>query len=300
MDLRKRPLKEAARITKMLDLVHGADRFDRGPLDMEELALEYTRNVAPDDAIVRIDGEDLDGCDGALVFGTGVPRRWAIMHDIGQSEGRRNFTIGHELGHWELHRHLATDEGFWCSKNDVLFRNGEGIEKEADSFAAAVLMPLNDFRNQLGARTRPDIEILGSLSRRYGVSLTATTLRWLEYTDTRAMMIVSNEGFALWAKPSKPALQSGRFIRTKNEVYELPANAMAVTGNFGAESRSGRHHPSGVWFNEPVIEMSVSSSSYEIDLTILHFETESKVELDDADSDEDLFDRVTSGFMPPR
>jgi len=48
---RPRPLKEAARITQMLDIVLGADRFDRGPVDVAQLALEYSAKIAPDSPI---------------------------------------------------------------------------------------------------------------------------------------------------------------------------------------------------------------------------------------------------------
>ena len=57
-------------------------------------------------------------------------------------------------------------------------------------------------------------------------------LRWLEYTETRAIMVISNEGFAHWAKRSGPALKSGRFIRTKNTVYELPSQAFAARRDY--------------------------------------------------------------------
>ena len=44
---RPRPLKEAARITQMLDLVLGEDRFDRGPVAIAELAREYSAKIEP-------------------------------------------------------------------------------------------------------------------------------------------------------------------------------------------------------------------------------------------------------------
>jgi hypothetical protein len=53
---------------------------------------------------------------------------------------------------------------------------------------------------ELPANERADIELLSELPKRYGVSLTAAILRWLEYTETRAIMIVSNERFAFWSR----------------------------------------------------------------------------------------------------
>ena len=47
---------------------------------------------------------------------------------------------------------LTRDDGFkggvFCNEDNILRRNGSGIEHEADQFAANLLMPLNDFRKQ--------------------------------------------------------------------------------------------------------------------------------------------------------
>ena len=274
---RPRPLKEAGRITLMLDTVLGADRFDRAPVDIEALALEYSANVAPDGRIHEVVERDIPGCVGALVCSEAHPRQWAIIYNRGQSDGRRAFTIGHEFGHYVLHRQMietdaAYDLAIYCDEEGVTQRSGQGIEQEADAFAAALLMPFHDFRVQLPAKAQPDFEKLGALAKRYGVSLTAAILRWLEYTETRAMLVVSNEGFAHWAKPSKAALRSGRYIRTKNEVFELPTLATAVTRDFSQEAKAGIPQGAGVWFPEPVVEMCLRSDRYDQELTLLHFE----------------------------
>jgi len=192
---RPRPLKEAGRITLMLDTVLGADRFDRAPVDIEAVALEYSANVAPDGRIHEVVERDIPGCVGALVCSETKPRQWAIMYNLGQSDGRRAFTIGHEFGHYVLHRQMIeTDSSYdlaiYCDEEAVTQRNGQGIEQEADALAAALLMPFHDFRAQLPAKAQPDFEKLGALAKRYGVSLTAAILRWLEYTETRAMLVV--------------------------------------------------------------------------------------------------------------
>jgi len=272
---RPRPLKEAARITKMLDAVFGEDRFDRAPVDIQNLAMEYSRQIAPTGAIQQIVERDLEGCVGALVAGDTQPRQWAIMYQRGQSAGRRAFTLGHEFGHYVLHRQLIESDasyhlGIYCDEKSIDRRDGSGLEEEADAFAASVLMPLHDFRRQLPATNRPDFNVLSGLAQRYGVSLTAAVLRWLEYTETRAIVVLSNEGFALWAKASDPAFRSGRFIRTKNTVYELPATSLAGRKEFTEEAKTGVEQPAGIWFAEPVVEMCIRSDRYDQEMTLLH------------------------------
>lgn len=271
LDDKPRPMKEAARLTLMLDTVLGKDRFDRGPVNVKELALEYSAKTCPQEPIDRVVGDTLEGCMGALVPGEGTPRKWAIMHHLDQSPGRRNFTIGHELGHYLLHRSLIPPEGIYCDENSILHRNGEGIEKEADLFAASLLMPFHDFRAQLPAKERPDLETLTYLAERYGVSLTAAILRWLEYTETRAIMVTSNEGYAHWAKSSDAAYKSGLYIKTKNVVYELPERSLAVRREFTDEAKTGIQQERGVWFPEPAVEMCIRSERYDLEITLLHF-----------------------------
>ena len=297
-DDKPKPLKEAARLTLMLDAVLGKDRFDRGPVKMKELALEYSAQTCPEEPIDRVVSEKIDGCMGALVPGECRPRKWAIMHHCDQSPGRRNFTIGHEFGHYILHRHMIGDEGIYCDENSILLRNGEGIEKEADLFAASLLMPFHDFRVQLPAKARPDFDVLGTLAERYGVSLTAAILRWLEYTETRAIMVLSNEGFAHWAKSSDAAFKSGLFLRTKNVTYSLPEKSIAVRREFTDESKAGISQDRGVWFNEPLIEMCFRSERYDQEITLLHFggverNLEEEVEV------EDTYERFVRGGQLP-
>jgi Zn-dependent peptidase ImmA (M78 family) len=292
-----RPHREAARITQMLDAILGVDRFDRAPVDVEALALEYSAKVAPDQAIDRIVMADIPGCVGALVCSEEKPRKWAVMYHKDQSPGRRAFTIGHEFGHYILHRQsIETDPrynlGIYCDEVAITQRDGSGLELEADIFAADILMPLHDFRGQLPAKVRPDFETLSGLANRYGVSLAAATLRWLEYTETRAMLIVSNEGFAHWAKSSKAAFRSGRFLRTKNNVSELPSLATAVTRNFTDETKAGISQSAGVWFPESAVEMCIRSDRYDVEYTLLHFEKD-RAWSDEEEITLDSFDRFS-------
>jgi hypothetical protein len=298
---RPRPLKEANRLTQLLDAYHGADRFDRHPVDIEFLALEYSKQIAPKNPIVTVEERNLKGCMGALVYSETKPRLWGIAYHNNQSPGRKTFTLGHEFGHYILHRDLIEadsrfDGGVYCDEESVLLRNGKGIEKEADEFAATLLMPFHDFRRQFPANERPDFERLSALAKRYGVSLTAAILRWLEYTETRAMVVVSNQGFAHWARPSEPALKSGRFIRTKATVFELPAAAAAAKRLFTEETKAGFAQPPQAWgFPEGLVEMCIRSERYDQEITLLHFEGEAPAFFREATDLEDTFDRFVNG-----
>lgn len=200
-------------LTKLLDTVHG-DGPDRYPVDVRSLALQYSAQRFPATPIKRVEGDDLDGFEGTLLPGETNTHLWGILYNAKQSPQRARFTVAHEFGHYLLHREVQP-RGFWCGEDAIVRREVEGLEKEADTFAAYLLMPLHDFRARIPPDHKPTLEELGGCAERYGVSLTAAILRWLEYTHRRSLLVVSNEGYAHWAKASDPAYKSGRFIRTK-------------------------------------------------------------------------------------
>jgi hypothetical protein len=113
-------------------------------------------------------------------------------------------------------------------------------------------MSLDDFRKRIAATNVPNFDDLGACADRHDVALTAVILRWLRYTDRRAIMILSTDGYANWAWSSDPAFKSGRYIKTRiSPPYEMPAKSGIACGVPADELKSGIDHPAGVWFGEP-------------------------------------------------
>ena len=77
----------------------------------------------------------------------------------GSVGGEAAFTIGHEFGHYILHRQsiklIRATSSVYCDEEAITQRDGVGIEKEADIFAADLLMPFHDFRVQLRPKLLP-------------------------------------------------------------------------------------------------------------------------------------------------
>lgn len=270
------PERAAITLTTILHACDGLDRFDREPVDPGWLALNYFAQVSPSEPVVVVKGEELDGCVGALVFGATKPRQWGILYDVRQALGDGASRSPMNSATTFLHRGMieeTTLEGLYCSEADV--EQGQGsttIEKEADLLAATLLMPFHNFRKQIGPKQRADFGILGRLADRYGVALTAVILRWLDYTETRALVVVSNEGFALWSKPSTSALRTGRFIRTKNAMFELPSVSIARSQLGATPAVRSADQPSDVWFDEPVFETSLRADRLDLEITLIQFD----------------------------
>lgn len=290
------PERWAIDLSIVLRTILGEDRF---PIDVEMLALEYTRQRYPDDPITRVRARDLPGFEGALVKASRDDQGWGIAYSTGiTSEGRRNFTIAHELGHYLVHRHQYPD-GFRCRQEDLLTWDSEAnrVEQEANRFAANLLMPLDDFRAQIDPRHKPSLDDLSGCAIRYGVSLTAAILRWLGYTRRRAILVVSRDGFILWARSSEPAFKSGTYIKTSGRPpIEVPIPSRELFRAAGAGVNTTMKHSPGVWLGEPVEEHGVASDRYDLGFSLLLLPSSGPVAGVDHEWAEDAYDRFRNGF----
>lgn len=261
----------AIELTKMLDAVY-ADGPDRFPVRVEELAREYSRQRFPDDPISLIRGEPLRRFDGGLFKAPPGEKGWGIIYNSAiTSPGRRAFTLGHEFGHYLAHRH-DYPEGLQCSAQDIVRWDSDyaQVEREANAFAATLLMPLHDYRRQIAAKAKPSLDDIGACASRYGVSLIAATCQWLNYTERRSILVVSTDGFILWARSSEKALKTGAFFRTKNRPpIAVPATSLAARPDV-ATSNGTLEHDAGVWFSEPCQEFALLSDRYEFTVSLLH------------------------------
>jgi hypothetical protein len=59
----------------------------------------------------------------------------------------------------------------------------------------------------------------------------------------RAVKIVSNEGFAFRSRSSDATFKFGRFVRSKQTTFELPAAAVAARREFTDETKTGFNNP---------------------------------------------------------
>lgn len=154
-------------------------------------------------------------------------------------------------------------------------------------------MPFDDFKRQISTKDKPDFDALSGCADRYRVSLAAAILRWLRYTERRAMIVVSIDGFVKWAWSSAPALQSGRYIRTSRGPVEVPSGSAVGRNEFTAETKAGVDHPRGVWFDEPVREHSFRAEKYDLNYTLLHFGNRECGPLLAEPHTEDTYDKFT-------
>lgn len=255
----------AIHLSKLVKFVHEAHGLDRFPINVANIACDYTRNVYPESPITLVQGEALSrNFEGALVPRSDPSREWGIFYNNAiSSPGRINFTLAHELGHYLLHRQLSGDP-IYCAKRDMwAWDSAYGqMEAEANQFASFLLMPLDDFRTQTAGLTRPSVQDFEGIRERYGVSLTAAILKWLQITNCRAMVVVSKDGFIDWSWSSERLLKSGVYYRAKQVVTPVPDDSLVGKQDSSAEALSGKMLPKGVWSTAENVYESVVFSEY--------------------------------------
>jgi Zn-dependent peptidase ImmA (M78 family) len=133
----------------------------------------------------------------------------SILVNMAHGARRARFSIGHELGHFLLERHvLSQDNGFRCTSRDMREVRDDTRhrmqEAEANHFAIALLAPVYKMRPCLD--DDPDLRTLQKTADALDLSLEATIRRYLDFVDVPVA--------AIWTKDSK--------VRTAKRHRDLP------------------------------------------------------------------------------
>lgn len=273
MTLPSKPIACAIRITELLQAIRTASGEELYPLSMEEIIRDITGHFCPDAPITEISGDNFSSAIDGMLKRIPGKNDWGIIYNQNRSEGRKNFTLAHELGHHLIHRVTLQKEVFECGREDMFAADdvhGQ-IEKEANEFASYLLMPRNDFEKRIEGK-EITLHLLQEIADHFKVSLQAAILKWLSFTQKRAMIVVGLEGFVHWVWSSDPLRKSGVYLQPKKQPIELPPQSLAVLKDEFFDNESGIMHKTGVWpFKEDVREMTVLADSYDMTITLLLF-----------------------------
>jgi Zn-dependent peptidase ImmA (M78 family) len=134
---------------------------------------------------VRIAVDSLEGDLSGFLFRDSS--RKVIGVNTHHAPVRQNFTVAHELAHLLLHdqEQLHLDRAFPTVRlrDDVSSQGIDDAEKEANLFAAELLMPEAFLKRDLAGRSAIDlydVEYIPELAKKYGVSVQALVFR-LQY-----------------------------------------------------------------------------------------------------------------------
>jgi IrrE N-terminal-like domain len=157
------------------------------------------------------------------------------------------FTIAHELGHYFLERHrqyLQKGGLAHCSQTEFLSDNLS--EREADTFAASLLMP-SYLASPIVNKNELSLTRLEGVSRTFETSLVSTTIRSVQLSDYPCAVAGIRDGSIAWMFPSERLIEAKCYPGKR--ALESPAAKQLwqdfATGGKGTFSEDGmaRH-----WF----------------------------------------------------
>lgn len=130
---------------------------------------------------------------------------------------RHRFSFAHELGHYFIDEHsIALAQGLsagHCSQTG--FVSNRTVEREADLFAASLLMPVNRTLSIYRKNRNFSFDSIQSISRAFQVSILSAMYR-VFYLDLHPMMIVKTINGRIIGKP----------MRSKDFYYRLRDKAL--------------------------------------------------------------------------
>lgn len=193
-----------------------------------------------------------------------------------QSDGFVRFSVAHEIGHYCLPGHVDAVLGAGRHQSRAGFRSTDRYEREADHFAAALLMPAKLFRHIMA--TAGDglgaIETLAAASR---TSLEAAALRFAELADDPIAVVRSKGAHIEYCTMSSP-LRDFLNIDWIRPGTRLPSNTVTAAFNADRANVDGGGRDEGTsclqdWFNGPyrqeIVEEVVGLGAYGKTLTVL-------------------------------
>jgi len=148
------------------------------------------------------------------------------------NSGFENFSIAHELGHYFLDGHPEIIfQNSNTHKSVANFISDNDIERQADIFAASLLMPENLFKDHL-AEYEKGMTCIEAMAKLCNTSLTATAIRYAELTDDKVIVIMSTNGIIDYCRISN-AVFDLREIEIPKKGDKIPKGT--ATARFSAD-----------------------------------------------------------------
>jgi hypothetical protein len=215
--------------------------------------------------------------DGALLRVAGRPLGKVVLNKDIREEGRKLFTLAHEIGHYVLPTHAKS--GAVCRTREI--QNwAPGLpesELEANRFAAEILMPTDLIATQL--RMEPSFRVIRLIAQRSHTSLTASTYRLVDLSSYRIAMVWCTAGKRMWYR------RSGEFGRAVEIGPVSPESFAADCFHGEAVPDHPESVPATAWLYDNKLiegariwEESVSIPYYDSVLSLLYIREPIEVE----------------------
>ena len=214
---------------------------------MEERVPVDPMRIATDEGIILAPGDFGEDFSGRIEYHSNK-RVFLLFYPQKGDTNRIRFSIGHELGHYYIddHRILLTsgeshnsNAGFICE---------EKFEREADLFAAALLIPRNYIDIQTQSRGFMTLESVLQMASYCKTSATCAAIRYAQYATEACAAVLSSGGKVTFGISSDEMGALGlKFIKRGTFVPLESPTAKCATNPRVGQIVDGRSQSLG-WF----------------------------------------------------
>lgn len=208
------------------------------PEELDLAAIAFTLGVT-------VKESPLVGCEARII---GAGERAIVTVNSKSNLERKRFSLGHELGHWQLHR----GRSFLCLPQDIGNPQDKTkrLERQADSFSADLLMPWFLFRPIAASYPHANFKTVSEVAARFKTSLTATSLRLIDSNSFPALLVCHDHHGRQWFKSSRD-VPSRWFPRDR---VEPESTAFSLLYGKGSKPSSPAKVDATAWFDRPEAE----------------------------------------------
>lgn len=203
----------------------------RQPIDPFEIA-------KAEKSFLKVGGRDFgDRFDGKLRYDQ-ARRLFVLMYNTkydsglppGKHHPRTRFSVAHELGHYFIeHHHDYLTHGGKTHASINEFRSRENIERQADAFAASLLLPTH-LVSPIINKYQLSIEKVHEVAQDFQTSRLSTAIRCVQLSHFHCAVAGIRDGVIAWMFPSAPLRDSKIYRRSGH----LPAGAYTPWTDFRA------------------------------------------------------------------
>ncbi len=191
-----------------------------------------------------------------------------------ENEGFQKFSVAHELGHYCLPGHPDSVPSGHTS--NAGFVSKDKYELEADHFAASLLMPRDLFKSAMN-KAGVGLDAIEALTGQCATSLTATAIRYAQYTPDAVAVIMSTGAVIDYCFMSD-CLKEAQGLEWLRKGSPVPRSTVTHTfngdlGNISSAKREDGHTHLQFWLGGKIdvemLEEVVGLGIYGKTLTVL-------------------------------
>lgn len=168
--------------------------------------------------------------------------------ELSEHHARTRFSLAHEFGHYSLEAHRAYLMGGGKPHTSASeFQSDQIVEREADAFAAGLLMPSHLVRPIIN-RAEPSFDQIITYSNDFQTSIVSTAIRTVQLSDFPCGIGGIKEGCLAWLFLSEPLIDSGCYPRERGDTVTGTAATQWEEFRMGVADRHTADGVVGDWF----------------------------------------------------